>query len=609
MNNDTLLQSANKLGTDTSKTTGIAFTPYVPPTPKPPVTPTTNPSGLSDTAEKNRVNGTTDLSQNNPSANYTADTKGNLTYNKPADQNADNTPAGQLASTNKAIDDAAQQFHDTMTGFNNGSIPLSPGEQAQVTGLQQSYQQLIDQQKQSNIGASGLGNIRGFQTGSAEYDPTFQAKTIGSIVSAGLSKVAALNTSMASAVAELTDRLRNNDFTHIKDAYDDYNKYLTDRRDTIQKTITDAQQAIKDAQAEKDKQQQYQLDVDKFNQTKDQNAFDNAFKVEQEKFAEQNKTDTLALEKFKAGYGVGNTVGGNITSTQMGPNNAPDPVSQKQTLDQISAQYGPMTAIAIKGLADYSINPMDWSSRAAKGMTREQAVTLAKMVDPTYSDAQYPTRAAYLKNLTSGTMAQGVVSANKAINHLIAFTDSVSNLGNTSSFSSVNNAANFITAHSPLNVNSGKELSTLNEANTEASGLKDELAKFFKGTGASDVKSIDDWSKNLDTGANPDALKGTVQGAINLLAGQLDVMNQQYQSTMGKAPDGHILQPQTLTKLSQLKNEGYTVDIPGVIYTDKEAYIKADPDAKDNMATAVKQLIAAGLELSPENILQMAQNQ
>ena len=78
---------------------------------------------------------------------------------------------------------------------------------------------------------------------------------------------------------------------------------------------------------------------------------------------------------------------------------------------------------------------------------------------------------------------------------------------------------------------------------------------------------------------------------------------------MGKAPDSNLLGASALANLSTLKNQGYNVNIPGVLYTDKDAYLKYDPQAQTNMNTAISQLQQAGLPLTPENILQLAQQQ
>lgn len=149
---------------------------------------------------------------------------------------------------NKQYDSAYDTFKTTMQGFQMGTTPLTSGEQAQVDELTNSFKQAIEQQKLQNIGATGTAQIRGYQTGAAQYDPTFQAKTIGAIVSAGIQKVTDLNLQMAGEVSKLTMALRNNDMTNARNAWLDYSTYADKKQTEFQKTITDAKTAIKDAQ-------------------------------------------------------------------------------------------------------------------------------------------------------------------------------------------------------------------------------------------------------------------------------------------------------------------------------------------------------------------------
>lgn len=544
----------------------------------------------------------------------------------------------QRAQADADYQTQAKQVHDTITNIQNGTTPLNPGQQAQIDGLKQQFQVLIDAQKLQNTGASGLGNVRGYQKGAAEYDPTFQVKTIGAIVNAGQQKIADLNTKMASAVASLTQSFHDNDIKAVTDAYKIYSDAAKEHADTLQKTIDDAQAAIKNAQEqdknaqdEADKQAQYGLDVAKFQQTGDQNAFDNALKSEQEKFNEQNQqalrtqaSATLAesarhnraeegIQAFNAGMGAG---GGqnmpNIPSAQIGTN-GPDPASQKAVLDNITKQYGPMTAVAIKGLADYSMNPADWSVRSAKGgMNREQAVTLAKLYDPTYSDAQYSVRASYMKNLASsqtGTIGAAVNAANKSLNHLTAYVTTMgqltsgpgagpnqTNIGNT--------IGNFLTLDPARR-------QSISAANTEGLGVAEELAKFFKGSGTVDVASIDAWKSQLSTNATPAQVKGTTQGAITLLTGQLETLAEQYTSTMGKAPATDFLGPSARASLSSLKDQGYEVNIPGIGYSNKDAYLQ-NGGSKEALSSAYQTLVDANdpnNPPTPENVLELAQMQ
>ncbi len=512
---------------------------------------------------------------------------------------------------------ADKQFGDAITNIQNGTTPLTAGEQAQIDGLTAQYKTMIDTQTLMNTNATGTANIRGYQTGAAEYDPTFQQKTIASVAAAGAQKVAALQSELATTVSQLTEAFHNNDIAAIKDTMAAYDAAYTKSSDALQKTITDTQAAIKNAQdqaaasqAEADKQATYALDVAKFQQTGDQNSFDNALKTEQEKFDEQNKTATLALTAsndkanqaiaaFKAGMGAGGGNPINVPAASMSATGNPDPVSQKAVLDQITQQYGPMTATAIQSLADYTMNPTDWSSRAGSaGMNREQAVALAKQYDPTYNDANYSIRAAYMKSIASsqsGTIGAAVRSANTSINHLTDFANQMAKI--TAPEASVNGTRN---------------LQSINQAKTYALGVSDELAKFFKGTGSSDVGSISSWQSQI----NPDAVlpgqvHGSVQGAIDLMEGQLSSLSDQYTNTMGKAPTSNFLSPAAISSLSTLKNQGYNINIPGVNYSDKNAYL-ANGGSPDALTKAYQTLTNANdpnNPPTPENVLELAQIQ
>ncbi len=540
-------------------------------------------------------------------------------------QDAQTQDAQKLAESEQL----SQTFRDTVSNITNGVTPLNAGEQAQVDALKQQYETAIAQQKLINTGAQGTANIRGYQTGAAEYDPTFQQKTIGSVVAAGAAKILQYQTEESAAVSKLTQALQTNDIANIKMIYDDAQASNQKVRDSIAKTISDTQAAIKSAQEEAkaaqdeaDKQQQYRLDVAKFNQTGDQNAFDNAFKVEQEKIAQQNAQATQAqaasnaaetkrhdkateaVAAFNAGMGAGG--GGNnlgiSQSAQVGPDGNPDPVSQKQVLDQITAKYGPMTAVSIQSLADYTKNPDDFSTRAAKGgMNRDTAVTLAKMYDPTYSDTKYSTRAGYLTSIASskpGTTGSAINSANTAVKHLTDFVDTMSKIPNGPS-SNVNAFNNRFTAAQNVRTN-------LSQAQSEANGVVDELAKFFKGTGSTDIPSVETWQKSVNVNGSPADIQGLTQGAIDLLSGQLQTLSEQYTSNMGKAPTSNFLNPTTMAKLSDLKNKGYTIDIPGINYTDKTAW-QNNGGTQEQWNSAVDALTKAGLPVTQENILQFAQ--
>lgn len=230
-------------------------TPVTSPTPNPVVT--TTPPPTTSTSPVVKTSGTTQtnpqLDQNSQDAQDFHKANPGLEYTPEDKQQADQadkiqTAQNSLDDVNKQLDDAFETFNNTMNQYANGAVPLTTGEQAQVNGLTQQYQSLIDQQKQVNTGATGSAQVRGYQTGAAEYDPTFQAKTINTIASTGIAKVAALSTQMASAVADLTEKFKTNDMAAIKSAWDEYQGYKDDKAKALQDTIDKTQSAIKDAQ-------------------------------------------------------------------------------------------------------------------------------------------------------------------------------------------------------------------------------------------------------------------------------------------------------------------------------------------------------------------------
>lgn len=162
------------------------------------------------------------------------------------------TAETEMETTSKAYLAEAERVKNTILNIQNGTIPLSAGELAQVEGLKLQFEQLIADQEAETEEATGVAQIRGYQTGAAEYDPTFQTKTIGSIISAGADKVADLNIKMASAVATLTQAFKDDNIKAIKSAWDVYSTAAEKRTDTLQKTIENTQKQIEEARKVKE---------------------------------------------------------------------------------------------------------------------------------------------------------------------------------------------------------------------------------------------------------------------------------------------------------------------------------------------------------------------
>ncbi len=176
------------------------------------------------------------------------------TYSPTGNTTTNQTTAQDAAAAKSAeMEDTSQKAIKAIQDIQSGVTPLSAGETAQITGLQKQFEQMIEEQKLTNVGATGTAQIRGYQTGSATYDPSFQAKTIGSIITAGANKILDLQIKEASAVAALTQSFKDKDILAVKDAYKIYQDAAKERQDYLQKVVADASKAIKEARDEKQK--------------------------------------------------------------------------------------------------------------------------------------------------------------------------------------------------------------------------------------------------------------------------------------------------------------------------------------------------------------------
>lgn len=462
-------------------------------------------------------------------------------------QNVLDTDNAQVAQDQQTQSDVG----DAINSMDAGTYPLTTNEKAQVAGVATSYADALAQAQKyaANVGEGAI--VAGAQSGLQKYSPIENISNIQNAVSVAGQKIAAVNAKILDAQSKLTTALQNQDYKAATDLYKQIGDNITART----KEITDVQKTITDETTQMRDNAKTMLTTliseQKMDATTKQNAVDNAYKSGMLSVAEKKLADAeIKTQQINAAAN-----GPSVTMTATGA----DPTSQQQFLAQLPGGATGPEATYIKGLADYSFSPTSSPQKqyaGASGLTQAQALTLAKQYDPSYSEANYAAAAKYLASLksTSGnTTGAGLGSAAKAINHLSALLDAMKGLNNTGvsiglpylgSVNSIKNAAE--------NTFSTKTQTNLATANTEAGGVADELAKFFKGTGSTDVQSIEDWKKNVDVNATPGQQEGLKQGALKLLTGQLDVAYSQYASALGNPPKDPLIPMETLTKLKAM---------------------------------------------------------
>ncbi len=204
----------------------VAAAPVATPTPTPTPAPTPTPSPA-------------------PAPTPTNNSSSTYQPTDPSQAATNNDPAVLAAQANEK---AVADFNQHQSDIQNGVIPLSAGQQAQIQNLQNQFQSFIDQQGVINKVGTNTANVRGFQTGAAEYDPSFQVKTIANISSAGVSKIANLQTQEAASVAALTQSFKDANIAESKIAFDRLQAAQKDTAEAIAKHVEDVQKAIKAAQ-------------------------------------------------------------------------------------------------------------------------------------------------------------------------------------------------------------------------------------------------------------------------------------------------------------------------------------------------------------------------
>jgi hypothetical protein len=152
------------------------------------------------------------------------------------------TPTTPAYDPNSAIDTAANNMNTAITQYQNGSFPLTADEQSQINGLQQTWDTLIQQQRDYNENYTGGVTSSGVVSGRSMYAPTIEMGNIKDSVDQGLTKVSNLEGQAADAIAKMKQAFQDKDYKAAQDAY----KVANDTIAAKSQAIKDTTQAVKD---------------------------------------------------------------------------------------------------------------------------------------------------------------------------------------------------------------------------------------------------------------------------------------------------------------------------------------------------------------------------
>lgn len=227
------------------------------------------------------------------------------------------------------------------------------------------------------------------------------------------------------------------------------------------------------------------------------------------------------------------------------PDGQVDPVAQDAFLNTLDPQF----ANIVKGVANYELDPAKITT--LRGDQRQKLIEAVKAYDPTYDGSQFGVKVAARKDFTSGQSAQNLKAANTLIGHLDELKKASIALDN-GSIPLLNAGGNL------WKQNTGDSRPTTYGVASQASA--DELAKVFKGGGASDVESIKGWQSKLDVNASPEQQGAAIKEAVSLLESRVAALRDQYQQAMGKPADFSFLSNKAAKALQDLGVDPKEID-------------------------------------------------
>ena len=169
----------------------------------------------------------------------------------------DSTTGAYLGQGNQKYFNAAQQQQKAdadMTSIENGTYPLTPDQQGTLDSIRSYYAKLIDNQTQANTSLTNAVTGQNYMTGIA--GSYIGVDKINKTISDGALKIQQLNDEMNAKLAAAKDAIKAGNIDMVQKAYNQFTDTVNAKQKILDQMHQDALQAVKDKQAEQDKQDQ-----------------------------------------------------------------------------------------------------------------------------------------------------------------------------------------------------------------------------------------------------------------------------------------------------------------------------------------------------------------
>lgn len=141
----------------------------------------------------------------------------------------------ELRRINERTDAAFNEFKTATDQLRNGTFPLTPDQQMQIKGMQDSFDRLRRQQEEANKNYVAGITQAGIVSGRSRYAPEMELGNIANAVNVGIQKIADLDSKASLTLAELRQNMQDKNYSLVKEQYLVLKDYLNEKNATISK--------------------------------------------------------------------------------------------------------------------------------------------------------------------------------------------------------------------------------------------------------------------------------------------------------------------------------------------------------------------------------------
>lgn len=200
---------------------------------------------------------------------------------------------GSALSTTIASLGSVIQAGSALSSIQNGSVPLTPGEQTQMNDVSIGYAQAL--QSAQTYAQNLAGGTTAAQGETEQFSPAIALSNIHSAIITGQDKVSAINSKISSSLNKVANDIVNGDYKDANDTYNSISKDITTRVNEIDKISTAIQDNTKQMHADALSVAKEQISALTSQATQDQNAY---YKAQNLILSQTRLSDTERQDAF-----------------------------------------------------------------------------------------------------------------------------------------------------------------------------------------------------------------------------------------------------------------------------------------------------------------------